>query len=77
MDVESAKVKLEENKRLKNELKMLKDELANSKKSEIAPLLHCTAYCCPLVSSVNSTLHVQTLELGGNKHSILHLYTQM
>lgn len=67
MDVGSAEVKLEENKSLKNDLKKLKDELANSKKSEIALLLHSTAYCCPLGSSINSTLHVQTLESGGNK----------
>ena len=76
MDVESAEVKLEENKSLKNDLKKLKDELANSKKSEIALLLH-SCILRPLVSSINSILHVQTLELGRNKHSILHLYTQM
>lgn len=63
MDVGSAEVKLEENKSLKNDLKKLKDELANTKKSEDCPPLisrGSTAYCCPLVSSINSTLCVQT-----------------
>lgn len=73
MDVKSAEMKLEENKRLKKDLNNLKDELASTKKSEdcLSVTPRGFTVCCCTLFQVFIAHFMQNQDLGGNKHKAI------